>query len=145
MPSVPRWVREDGMRFVFPRVLAWEVTRRCPMNCRHCRAIAADRPFDGELTTAEGEAIEIVNNGYRNTDSGPDFKEAKIRIGSTLWAGNVEIHVRTSDWNRHRHQYDKAYDNVILHVVYENDATVNDIPVLELKSHFDESLFDFRQ
>ena len=104
--------------------------------------IWSNKLVKGELTTAEGEAVEILNNGYRNTDSGPDFKEAKIRIGNTLWAGNVEIHVRTSDWNRHRHQYDKAYDNVILHVVYENDTTVNEIPVLQLKSHFDESLFD---
>ena len=104
--------------------------------------IWVNKLITGELITADGDRIEIVNNGYRNTDSGPDFKEAKIRIGSTLWAGNVEMHVKTSDWNRHRHQYDKAYDNVILHVVYENDTKVNDIPVLELKSHFDESLLE---
>ena len=96
---------------------------------------------DKDLNTTEGEAVDIVATGYRNTDSGPDYLEAKIRIGDKLWAGHVEIHVKSSDWNRHGHQNDKAYKNVILHVVYENDTQVNEIPTLELKGHFDESLF----
>ena len=100
-----------------------------------------NRLTDKDLNTVEGEAVEVVATGYRNTDSGPDFLEAKIQIGDKLWAGHVEIHVKTSDWNRHGHQTDKAYKNVILHVVYENDLQVNDIPTLELKGHFDESLF----
>ena len=100
-----------------------------------------NRLTDKDLKTAEGETVEVVATGYRNTDSGPDFLEAKIQIGDKLWAGHVEIHVKTSDWNRHGHQNDKAYKNVILHVVYENDLQVNDIPTLELKGHFDESLF----
>ncbi len=100
-----------------------------------------NRLTDKDLKTVEGEAIEVVATGYRNTDSGPDFLEAKIQIGDKLWAGHVEIHVKSSDWNRHGHQTDKAYKNVILHVVYENDIQVNDIPTLELKGHFDESLF----
>ena len=100
-----------------------------------------NRLTDKALQTTEGEAIEIVATGYRNIDSGPDFLEAKIQIGDKLWAGHVEIHVKTSDWNRHGHQTDKAYKNVILHVVYENDVQVNEIPTLELKGHFDESLF----
>ena len=100
-----------------------------------------NRLIDNNLQTAEGEAVEVVATGYRNTDSGPDFLEAKIRIGDKLWAGHVEIHVKSSDWIRHGHQNDKAYKNVILHVVYENDAQVNEIPTLELKGHFDESLF----
>jgi len=100
-----------------------------------------NRLTDKDLKTTEGEAVEVVATGYRNTDSGPDFLEAKIQIGDKLWAGHVEIHVKTSDWNRHGHQNDKAYKNVILHVVYENDLQVNDIPTLELKGHFDESLF----
>ena len=100
-----------------------------------------NRLTDKDLKTTEGEAIDIVATGYRNTDSGPDFLEAKIQIGDKLWAGHVEIHVKTSDWNRHGHQTDKAYKNVILHVVYENDIQVNDIPTMELKGHFDESLF----
>ena len=100
-----------------------------------------NRLTDKDLKTTEGEAVEVVVTGYRNTDSGPDFLEAKIQIGDKLWAGHVEIHVRSSDWNRHGHQNDKAYQNVILHVVYENDIQVNDIPTLELKGHFDETLF----
>ena len=100
-----------------------------------------NRLTDKDLKTTEGEAVEVVATGYRNTDSGPDFLEAKIQIGDKLWAGHVEIHVKTSDWNRHGHQSDKAYKNVILHVVYENGTQVNDIPTLELKGHFDESLF----
>ena len=100
-----------------------------------------NRLLTGMLQTASGLPVEIVNTGFRNTDSGPDFLEAKIRIGGQLWAGQVEIHVRTSDWNRHGHQYDNAYKNVVLHVVYENDNNVNSIPVLELKGHFDASLY----
>lgn len=100
-----------------------------------------NRLIDNALQTTEGERIDIVATGYRNTNSGPDFLEAKIQIGDKLWAGQVEIHVKASDWNRHNHQTDKAYQNVILHVVYENDTKVNDIPTLELKGHFDETLF----
>ncbi len=100
-----------------------------------------NRLTDKDLKTTEGEAVEMVATGYRNTDSGPDFLEAKIQIGDKLWAGHVEIHVKSSDWNRHGHQSDKAYKNVILHVVYENDTQVNGIPTIELKGHFDESLF----
>ena len=100
-----------------------------------------NRLISNDLQTTDGEKVEIVATGYRNTDSGPDFLEAKIQIGDKLWAGHVEIHVKSSDWNRHGHQTDKAYQNVVLHVVYENDAKVNDIPTLELKGRFDETLF----
>ena len=94
------------------------------------------------LYTIDGETVEIVHPGYRNLNSGPDFLEARIRIGGQLWAGQVEIHVKTSDWNRHGHQYDKAYQNVILHVVYEHDTNVNEIPVLALKGRFNSKLFN---
>ena len=100
-----------------------------------------NRLIDKDLKTTEGDGVEVVATGYRNTDSGPDFLEARIQIGDKLWAGHVEIHVKASDWNRHGHQTDKAYQNVILHVVYENDTKVNDIPILELKGHLDETLF----
>ena len=100
-----------------------------------------NRLTDNNLQTTEGEQIVVVATGYRNTNSGPDFLESKIQIGDKLWAGHVEIHVKSSDWSRHRHQTDKAYQNVILHVVYENDAKANDIPTLELKGHFNEDLF----
>lgn len=96
-----------------------------------------NRLLTGTLQTNGKQSVEILNPGYRNTDAGPDFLEAKIKIGEQLWAGHVEIHVKTSDWNRHGHQNDKAYRNVVLHVVYEHDTNVNRIPVLELKGHFD--------
>lgn len=100
-----------------------------------------NRLITGTLLTQKDQLVEIINPGFRNNDSGPDYLEAKIRIGGHLWAGHVEIHVRTSDWNRHGHQNDKAYRNVVLHVVYQNDTNVNNIPVLELKGHFDETLY----
>lgn len=100
-----------------------------------------NRLIDKALQTTEGEQVEVVTTGFRNTNSGPDFLEAKIQIGDKLWAGHVEIHVKTSDWNRHHHESDKAYNNVILHVVYENDTKVNDIPTTELKGRFDATLF----
>lgn len=100
-----------------------------------------NRLLTGSLQTTRNQAVEIINTGYRNTDSGPDYLEAKIKIGSQIWAGHVEIHVRTSDWLRHGHQHDKAYGNVILHVVHEHDIEVNSIPVLELRGHYDESRY----
>ncbi|MCR5014748.1 MAG: DUF2851 family protein [Bacteroidales bacterium] len=100
-----------------------------------------NRLISGELKSVDDQRIWVVNPGYRNFDSGPDYLEARIEIGGQLWAGHVEIHVRTSDWNRHGHQHDKAYNNVVLHVVYEHDTPVNDIPILSLKGHFDERLF----
>lgn len=75
------------------------------------------------LTTAEGEPVEVIDPGIHNlSHSGPDFFNAKIRLGGILWAGNVEIHSRSSDWYQHHHEADPAYDNVILHVVGHLDA-----------------------
>lgn len=76
------------------------------------------------LKTTEGKAIEIIHTGLHNTDSGPDFFNAKLKIDDTLWAGNVEVHINASDWNTHKHQHDDAYKNVILHVVWNNDAAI---------------------
>ncbi|MDR2286584.1 MAG: DUF2851 family protein [Prevotellaceae bacterium] len=76
------------------------------------------------LTTTEGEYVEVLSAGVRNRDSGPDFYNAKVRIGDTLWAGTVEIHKKSSEWNVHGHQNDNAYNNVILHVVEKNDAMI---------------------
>ncbi|PKP24340.1 MAG: DUF2851 domain-containing protein [Bacteroidetes bacterium HGW-Bacteroidetes-22] len=81
-----------------------------------------------QLVTTQGEYIEVVHPGTRNIDSGPDYFNARLRIGDTLWAGNVEIHVKTSDWARHGHSGDKAYDNVILHVVIQDDASPEGAP-----------------
>ena len=74
-----------------------------------------------ELKTACGKTISIIFPGNLNPNAGPDFIQARIRIEETYWAGNVEIHVRASDWFKHDHQHDKNYSNVILHVVWEND------------------------
>ena len=98
--------------------------------------------IDGELFTTSGEPVTVFATGYRNDDSGPDFLEARIKIGDKTWAGHVEIHVKASDWKRHQHHIDKAYNNVILHVVYENDLATAIIPTLELKGHFDETLYE---
>ena len=90
------------------------------------------------LFTEEGESVQIVNPGRHNTNAGPDFFDARIRIGKTLWAGNIEIHLRASDWNRHGHQNDPVYRNTILHVVSVSDIQVfNDlgscVPVLVIR------------
>ncbi|MCX6237337.1 MAG: DUF2851 family protein [Bacteroidia bacterium] len=90
------------------------------------------------LFTDEGELLQIVHQGRHNTNAGPDFFDARIRIGETLWAGNIEIHQRASDWNKHGHQNDPVYRNTILHVVAINDIQVfNDlgsgVPVLLMK------------
>ena len=91
-----------------------------------------------QLKTTKGESIEILQTGIHNSDSGPDFHNARLRIGNTIWAGNVELHVHASEWIAHKHQSDNAYDNVILHVVYEEDQVIfrksgERIPCLELK------------
>ena len=85
------------------------------------------------LTTIDSELIQVIFVGQYNINQGPDFSNAKIKIGNTTWAGTVELHIRTSDWKKHQHQNDKNYDNVILHVVWEDDGMKSDIPVLELK------------
>lgn len=76
-----------------------------------------------DMVTASGEPVEVIDPGLPNTDSGPDFFNAKIKIGTHLWAGNVELHINASDWYRHKHNTDATYDTVILHVVLNNDGT----------------------
>lgn len=83
------------------------------------------RRFDQtDLKTTDGESLEILDFGEYNTHAGPDFLNARIRINDMLWAGNVEIHIKSSDWLQHGHQHDDAYKNVVLHVVYDNDQFV---------------------
>ncbi len=77
-----------------------------------------------DLRTVDGRRLQIIDPGQLNTNSGPDFFNAKIKIEGELWAGNIEIHVRASDWFRHNHDKDRTYDNVILHVVDKDDAPV---------------------
>jgi len=96
-----------------------------------------------DLKSTSNEDLTIINPGIHNHDAGPDFLNARIKIGPTLWAGNVEIHVNSSDWFRHNHHTDKAYDNVILHFVYNNNRDTNrEIPALELGNRYDPQLFE---
>ncbi len=91
-----------------------------------------------KLKTTDDESIEVIHTGRRNFHSGPDFFNAKIKIGETLWAGNIEIHINASDWKKHNHSEDKAYENVILHVVQQADRQIlrengTKIATLEMK------------
>ncbi|CAG0953195.1 MAG: DUF2851 family protein [Bacteroidetes bacterium] len=92
-----------------------------------------------KLLTADKQLLEIISCGLQNTDSGPDFFNARIKLDNTIWAGNIEIHVCSSDWNLHNHSKDEAYNNVVLHVVYEHNEDIilkngTKIPTLELKN-----------
>lgn len=80
----------------------------------------------GQLTTSDGRSVEVIDAGLHNSNAGPDFFNAKVRIGGTLWVGNVEIHDRSSDWYAHGHDRDAAYDNVVLHIAGEIDREVVD-------------------
>jgi len=91
-----------------------------------------------KIRTTSNIPISILLNGEHNLTSGPDFFNAKIKIGEQIWAGNVEIHLKSSDWYVHRHEKDPNYDNVILHVVWEDDIEIfrkdnSSIPTVELK------------
>lgn len=98
------------------------------------------------MTTNDGRRIRVLDPGLLNTDAGPDFFNAKVQIDGQTWVGNIEIHVRATDWRRHGHDTDKAYDSVILHVVAKDDAPVyrsngERIPqlVLDVSPRFNES------
>lgn len=98
-----------------------------------------------ELRLDDGELLEILSPGRLNTDAGPDFSNARLRIGDTLWAGNVEVHVRASDWCRHGHDRDAAYDSVMLHVVAISDCQVfrtDGSKIPQLTVTFPESFFN---
>jgi hypothetical protein len=104
------------------------------------------RLLDSNLVTVSREPVTILHPGEHNTDGGPDFFNARLKINGTTWAGNVEIHLKSSGWYKHGHQNDPAYDNVILHIVYENDVEVTrrskeKMPTLIIKDHFPEYIY----
>jgi len=106
-------------------------------------------PINGLVTTS-GEAINVVSTGIHNHLSGPDFFNAQLELNQQLWAGNVEIHIKSSDWYAHNHQEDSNYDNVLLHVVWEDDLSVfrkdgSQIPTLALKEYIPLKILDTYQ
>jgi Protein of unknown function (DUF2851) len=99
-------------------------------------------------TIANGTALQILNVGVLNTNQGPDFSSGKIKIGNTIWAGDIELHINASDWFKHGHQQDDAYKKIILHVVYNADAELKDdlqntVPTIELKKYINPTLLQY--
>jgi Protein of unknown function (DUF2851) len=97
----------------------------------------------GGLKTTDGQDIRVIKTGVLNSNSGPDFDQARVLIADIEWVGSVELHVKASDWNLHKHTVDYAYDKVILHVVWENNGEISrpdgsKIPTLELKDFIEE-------
>ncbi|UII32844.1 DUF2851 family protein [Fulvivirga ulvae] len=103
------------------------------------------------LSTTDGAKVNIIYPGMHNTDAGPDFKEAIIQIGNIEWRGHVELHIHSADWTYHKHHTDTAYNNVVLHVVWQSnqeakraDGTI--LPVIELQGLIDERvIFDYKK
>lgn len=100
-----------------------------------------------QLQTGDGKSLKILNCGFPNKNAGPDFTTAKIIIDETTWVGQVEVHLKSSDWNVHQHQTDSAYDNVILHVVWEHDMEITTkdgtiLPTFVLNGRVNEHLFE---
>jgi len=94
--------------------------------------------FARPVYTLAGDEVKLLRIGYQNSHAGPDFEEVQLQIGDTIWAGSVEMHLKSSDWYAHHHEQDKAYENVILHVVYQHDKPVfradgTELPVLILQ------------
>lgn len=104
--------------------------------------------FDkNELKTIDGARVQTIKTGFAHSDAGPDFQQAKILIDEMEWNGAVEIHIKSSDWNRHNHQQDPNYENVVLHVVWKNDKAIlhpdgSKIPTIELKDKVDFDLIE---
>lgn len=105
------------------------------------------RLLKSELFTVDNRQVSIIRNGDVNLDAGPDFFNAHLKIGDTEWVGTVEIHLRSSDWNLHKHSSDKRYNNVILHVVYEHDCEIElengrKVATMELKDQLREGVWE---
>ena len=95
------------------------------------------------LTTNEDDPLQIIHPGTLNTNQGPDFLNAKIRIGTTTWAGSIELHINSSDWKNHKHGDDRNYNNVILHVVWQHDIDLRlSFPTLVLQDKVSKPLLN---
>lgn len=97
---------------------------------------------NSQLQTTGGEDIVLIQPGQLNKNQGPDFINARIKIGKTILAGSVELHIKTSDWYKHQHDGDENYKNVVLHVVYQNDTADFKLPVLELITRVPKIILD---
>ena len=100
-----------------------------------------------QLNSTKGDAVEIIHPGTIQKNAGPDFFNAQVEIDNIKWAGDVEIHLKSSDWMKHNHQKDPAYNKVILHVVWEEDQSIyrregSLIPTLELRGRVHKSILD---
>jgi hypothetical protein len=95
--------------------------------------------------TTNGEKLEVINFGYHNHSSGPDFLECQLKLNDQIWAGQIEFHLKSSDWFKHNHQTDSNYNNVIAHFVYEHDAEIESglyqLPTIELKDFINKNHF----
>lgn len=104
--------------------------------------------FDlNNLKTSRGQRLKIINFGFHNKNAGPDFLNGLIKLDNTIWAGHIELHVNASEWSQHKHHLDPAYNNVVLHVVYNMNKeayTLNNVmlPVLELKNRIHENILN---
>lgn len=96
------------------------------------------------LECTKGESLNVLYRGIYNTTDGPDFLESSISVGQTRWFGSIEIHVNSSDWNKHKHSADANYKNVILHVVWNHDVEISELkcPTLELKGRVPKYYYD---
>lgn len=114
-------MREDYLHQIW-------LTKRLPMH---------------QLTLVDGRKLRVFQTGWHNHESGPDFFNGSIEIDGIRWNGNIEIHIKSSDWYAHKHHIDRAYDTVVLHVVYQFDKPVyignEEIPTLELKTFLDQA------
>lgn len=96
------------------------------------------------LETTEGESLVVIHSGTWNTNAGPDFLESRIKIGDKIWVGNVELHLKSSDWHKHNHTDNPVYRNIILHVVFDDDEPLGgaSFPTLQLKEHLEDTVIE---
>lgn len=115
------------------------------MKEEYLHYIYKTKQLGNTFVTTNNQKVKIINFGYHNHNSGPDFLECKAKIDDKIWAGQIEFHVKSSDWLKHKHHNDKNYSNVILHFVFEHDMEIHSgkmiLPTVELKELIDEQHF----